>query len=82
MHPPAALDLLPPRSVRFVRTEKQKDNFAKFVWDMAKVALTLFGIGPFAKPEGVSLTRLLAGLTIGLALAAGAYMLDGKEWRG
>jgi hypothetical protein len=32
--------------MRIIRTEKQKDNLAKFFWDMAKVTLTLVFVTP------------------------------------
>jgi hypothetical protein len=65
--------------VRLVRTGKQKDNVAKFFWDMAKVAMTLFVIGPFASPERVGIVGAALGLVVTLALAATAYMIDGTE---
>lgn len=67
--------------MRLVRTEKQKDNAAKFVWDMAKVAMTLFVIGPFANSERVGVPRLVVGLGLALVLVGAAYMIDGKNVR-
>ena len=65
--------------MRIIRTEKQKDNLAKFFWDMAKVAFTLLVIGPFAKPESLSSGGLLVGIAIGLTLAFMGHFLDGRE---
>lgn len=65
--------------MRIVRTEKQKDNLAKFFWDIAKVAFTLLVIGPFAKPESFSSSGLLAGIAIGFLLGFMGHFLDGRE---
>ena len=54
--------------MRIIRAEKQKDNLAKFFWDMAKVAFTLLVLGPFAKPESLNVFGLITGTTIGVAL--------------
>ena len=67
--------------MRIIRTDKQKDNLAKFFWDMAKVAFTLLVVGPFAKPESLNLPGLVIGAGIGIALGLWGYMLDGMEVR-
>lgn len=63
-----------------VRTEKQKENLAKFFWDIAKVEFALFVIGPWAKPESISSIALAAGVMIGVALALLGYIIDGRDW--
>ena len=65
--------------MRIIRTEKQKDNLAKFFWDMAKVAFTLLVIGPFAKPKSLSSGGLLVGIAKGLTLVFMGHFLDGRE---
>ena len=65
--------------MKIIRTEKQKDNFAKFFWDMSKVTFTLLVIGPFAKPESLSSAGLLVGIAIELTLAFMGHFLDGRE---
>ncbi len=67
--------------MQIIRTDKQKDNLAKFFWDMAKVAFTLLVIGPFAKPESISLLGLVIGTSIGVVLGLWGYILDGMEVR-
>jgi len=65
--------------MRIIRAEKQKDNPAKFFRDMAKVALALLVIGPFAKPESISPVGLVFATGIGVVLALWGYILDGME---
>lgn len=67
--------------MRIIRAEKQKDNLAKFFWDMAKVAFTLLVLGPFVKPESLNILGLIVGATIGVALGLWGYLLDGMEIR-
>ena len=42
-------------SMKIIRTEKQRENLAKYFWDMSKVAFAVLVAGPFAKPESFSL---------------------------
>lgn len=65
--------------MRIIRTDKQKDNLAKFFWDMAKVAFALLVVGPFAKPESMSVLGLVSGAGIGVVLGLWGYILDGME---
>jgi hypothetical protein len=65
--------------MKILRTEKQKDNLAKFFWDMSKVAFALLVAGPFARPESLSLAGLVIGIAIGFVLAWLGYFLDGME---
>lgn len=65
--------------MKIIRTEKQKDNLAKFFWDMSKVAFTLLVIGPFATAESYSLPGLLAGIAVGFIVAFVGHFLDGRE---
>ena len=37
--------------MRIIRTEKQKDNFAKYLYDISKISFAVAVIGPIAKPE-------------------------------
>ena len=65
--------------MRIIRAEKQKDNLAKFFWDMAKVAITVLVIGPFAKPESINAVGLVMSTGIGGVLGLCGYLLDGME---
>src|SRR5262245_38172836 len=55
--------------MKIIRTEKQRENLAKYFWDMSKVAFAVLVAGPFAKPESFSSAGLLVGIAIGLLLA-------------
>ena len=59
--------------MKILRTEKQKDNLAKFFWDMSKVAFALLVAGPFARPESLSLAGLVVGIAIGFVGLAGLF---------
>jgi hypothetical protein len=65
--------------MKIIRTDKQKDNLAKFFWDMSKVVFTLLVVTRFAAPEGFSAPGLVAGIAIGFALALLGHFLDGRE---
>jgi hypothetical protein len=65
--------------VKILRTEKQKDNLAKFFWDDAKIALAALVIGPITKPETAQAWVLGAGVLATLAFAVLGYLFDGME---
>ena len=63
----------------FIRKDKQKDNLAKFCWDMAKITLGAMVIAPIAKPEPLAAWVLAAGVAATGAFGVLAYLLDGME---
>jgi hypothetical protein len=65
--------------MKLLRTEKQKDNLAKFFWDMSKVAFTLLVVSRLVAAEGFSLPGLVAGIAVGFVLALLGHFLDGRE---
>jgi hypothetical protein len=65
--------------MKIIRTEKQRENLAKYFWDMSKVAFAVLVAGPFAKPESFSSAGLLIGIAIGLLLAL--WVISSMEWR-
>jgi hypothetical protein len=65
--------------MRIIRTDKQKDNLAKYWWDLSKIAVAALGIAPFAKPEAVDLRVVGLGLLSGILSALFGYLLDGME---
>mgnify|MGYP001562886689 FL=1 len=62
-----------------IKTEKQKDNLAKFSYDIAKIILAITVVGPIAKPETFHFWLLLGGLVVSVLFFIFAYQLDGKE---
>lgn len=67
--------------MRILRSEKQKDNVAKFFWDMAKVAFAVQVVTPLAKPEAIQTVSLAVGIIAGFVLALVGYVFDGMEVR-
>lgn len=65
--------------MRFIRTEKQRESLAKYVWDASKIFLAVMVIGPFAKPEGFSAWTFLGGVFASAGLGVLGFVLDGKE---
>jgi hypothetical protein len=65
--------------VRVIRNEKQKDNLAKFSWDMAKVSLAAPVIAPIAKPDGMGAVRVVTGVLATAAFGLLGYMIDGRK---
>jgi hypothetical protein len=65
--------------MRILRTEKQKDNLAKFFWDDAKIALAALVLGPLTRPEVVQLWVIGLGVLSTLAFAVLGYLFDGME---
>ena len=63
----------------FIKTEKQKDNLAKFSYDMAKIILVITVISPIAKPETFHFTLFLGGFVVTVLFFVFGYMLDAKE---
>jgi hypothetical protein len=66
--------------VRLIRTEKQRENLARFFWDLAKAAFGIFFAGPLAS-EGAGSSRFAVGLVVAFTLGVVAYIIDGREVR-
>jgi hypothetical protein len=65
--------------VRVIRNDKQKDNLAKFCWDMAKISLGGLVIAPVAKPKGIVAALVIAGFVSTLAFVVLGDVIDGME---
>jgi len=65
--------------MRLIRTEKQKDNIAKFCYDTAKIILAITVISPIAKPEAFNLSLFFGGFAVTILLFALGSLLDSKE---
>lgn len=62
-----------------IKTEKQKDNLAKFSYDVAKIVLAITVISPIAKPETFHFSLFVGGFVVTILLFVFAYTLDAKE---
>ena len=65
--------------MRFIKTEKQKDNVSKFSYDTAKIILAVTVIGPIAKPETFNLASFVGGFVVTILFVALGCLLDTKE---
>jgi hypothetical protein len=65
--------------VRILRAKEQKDNLAKYCWDLSKIAIAALSIAPLARPETVDLRLVILGLLAGMIFAVLGYIFDGME---
>lgn len=65
--------------MRWIRTKEQKDNLAKYCWDLSKISIAALGIAPLAKPETIDVYATLLGLLAGVIFAIFGYIFDGME---
>jgi hypothetical protein len=65
--------------MRIIRSDKQKDNLAKFFWDMAKVVLTLLFVTPLAQTGGLTFQQSALGLSATFLLGLAGWLIDGQE---
>lgn len=63
----------------FIKSEKQKDNLAKFSYDVAKIILAIIVIGPLAKPESFHLFLFIGGYFVSMLFFVLGFLLDAKE---
>jgi len=63
----------------FIKTEKQKDNIAKFSYDTDKIILAITVIGPIAKPETFHFALFVGGFIVTILFFALGCLLDTKE---
>ncbi len=64
-----------------IRTEKQKDNLAKFSYDVAKIILAITVVSPIAKPQTFHLLLFVGGFIVTMLFFILGYVLDAKEVR-
>jgi len=64
--------------MRIIRTEKQKDNFAKYLYDISKIIIAVMVIGPIAKPESFNIIIFATGTGVSLIFFLIAQTLDNK----
>lgn len=59
--------------------EKQQDNVAKFLYDVAKITLATLVLSPFTNKEPMKTWILLSGIGATIILFLTAFNLDKKE---
>jgi hypothetical protein len=62
-----------------IKTEKQKDNMARFSYDIAKIILAVTVVSPIAKPETFHLSLFVGGFIVTMLFFVLGYILDAKE---
>lgn len=62
--------------VQLIRTEKQKDNLAKYLYDISKIVFAVAVIGPIAKPESINKYVLIFGLSAAIIFFIFASIID------
>lgn len=60
-------------------TEKQKDNVAKFLYDVAKIIIATLVLTPFTHIEPMKIWTLIAGICATTIFFLIAFNLDKKE---
>jgi len=67
------------KGIKLIKTKEQKDNNAKFCYDIAKITFAIIVIGPFAKPETFRIFTLIIGLVIVLIFFIFGNLIDRKK---
>lgn len=60
-------------------TEKQKDNVAKFLYDVAKITLATLVLAPFTHTDPMKIWILISGICATTIFFLIAFNLDKKE---
>jgi uncharacterized protein DUF6722 len=62
-----------------IRTQKQRDNLARFLYDMAKIIVATSVLAPVVNLSAFSYATVAAGLVVAIASFCMAFYLDGLE---
>ena len=65
--------------VPLIRTQKQRDNLARFLYDMAKIVVATSVLAPVVNLSAFSYATVSAGLVVAIASFYMAFYLDGLE---
>ena len=63
----------------FIKNEKQKDNLAKFSYDIAKIIIAIAIISPMVKLGTINLFLFIGFLVVSLLFLIFGNLLDKKE---
>ena len=64
--------------MRIIRTEKQKDNLAKYLYDISKILAAVAVIGPFVNPEKINKITFIFGIAFTIIIFIFASIIDSK----
>lgn len=67
--------------MRVIRTEKQRENLARFCWNLAQITLGALVVAPMARPETIQSWVIGLGLAASAVFVLWGYLLDGMEVR-
>ena len=68
--------------MRIISNEKQRDNIAKYLYDISKICFAVAVIGPFTEPEVVNKITFGGGVIVTLIFFIFAMILDSKKtWK-
>ncbi|MBI2968600.1 MAG: hypothetical protein HYY40_12425 [Bacteroidetes bacterium] len=67
--------------MRIIKTEKQKDNLAKYIYDISKVVFAVAVIGPIAKPESTDKYTLIVGVAFTIIVFIFASIIDSNKFK-
>jgi len=62
-----------------INTEKQKDNLAKYLYDISKIIFAVAVVSPFAKPENIDKYTLIVGISVSLMFFITASFIDREK---
>jgi len=65
--------------MRLVKNEPQKQNLAKFLYDIAKIIFGVIVVSQILKPQEFKVWIFISGIASMVIFFFLAYILDGKE---
>ncbi|MBW8050541.1 MAG: hypothetical protein FVQ77_09420 [Cytophagales bacterium] len=68
------------KSIKLIKTKEQKDNNAKFCYDIAKINFALFIIGPITKPEEFNFLIVIWGFVVTIIFYIFGNLIDRKKF--
>lgn len=67
------------KNIELIKTEKQRDNWAKYSYDLSKIILIIAVFTPIAKPELFNIYLFSNGLLLNIVFFIFGTLLDRKE---
>ena len=67
------------KNLQLIKTEKQRDNWAKYSYDLSKIILIVTVIAPIAKPETFNIYLFSGSLLLSIVFFIFGSLLDRKE---